>query len=454
MVEQIEKIRLMMAEQRYIEAQQLVEQTMLMHKSDQLLGLYIEIHLLQGSHLPYSETVRFIKSIQEQDPHRSLDLLFKLNIQTVEVKLLEINLYARLGALDELYKSISSFYLYLYERKIPRLFNEVHVLRRKYFTNDFKLELQEIALEADRGWTDDLEKRINKAIQECFQSYNIKNRQEKIQQLHQVIEALPFNNASRIIASMLKLYLEGTKESRDYKKLIELVLYFEDIAMKAIVLNLLDKLNLEEAAAVYANSFRLNEDYNFVHFEKYYPHLKKYFVTAKKETSQDLSPMLNIDLTLHERREDDLEEGSIQELDETNSDLDILENLKHLEYDITGWLNLSVGFLQSDFPKSALFCAQRVREFSSSDEEFLKGCYLATHALMKSQDYRLALDYCYEAIERSSLETDMLSFSYLEAELLIQLGEKLAAKIVISQIQKIDADYRLSAKMQKRLDEI
>ena len=146
-VELFKSIRLMMAEQRYIEAQQLVEQTMLMHKSDQLLGLYIEIHQLQDSLLPYSETVAFVKTIQEQDPHRSLDLLFKLKAKTIEVKLLEMNLYARLGALDELYKSISNFYLHLYERKIPRVFVEVQNLRRKFFTKDFKLELQEIALE-------------------------------------------------------------------------------------------------------------------------------------------------------------------------------------------------------------------------------------------------------------------------------------------------------------------
>lgn len=145
---------------------------------------------------------------------------------------------------------------------------------------------------------------------------------------------------------------------------------------------------------------------------------------------------------------------SIQQMDEGHSDLDILENLKHLEYDLTGWLNLAVGFLQSDFPKSALYCAQSVRDLSLTDEEFLKGSYLATHALTKSGDYRLALDYCYEAIERSTIETDILAFSYLEAELLIQLGEKQAAKIVISEIQKIDTDFRLSSKMQKRLDEI
>lgn len=443
-----------MAEQRYIEAQQLVEQTMLMHKSDQLLGLYIEIHLLQDSQLPYPETVSFIKTIQEQDPHRSLDLLFKLNAQTVEVKLLELNLYARLGALDDLYKSISNFYLYLYERKIPRVFVEVQNLRKKYFSSDFKFELQEIALEADRGWTAELELRISRIIQECFQSYSIKNRYEKIQQLQQVIEALPFNNGSRITASLLKLYLEGVKEAKDYKKLIELVLYFEDLSMKAIVLNLLDKLELESAAASYANSLKLNADYNFILFEKYYPHLKKYFVTARKEVVEEIIPITEIDLTLSGLKEESHHTDLIHEVDETNSDLDILDNLKHLEYDLSGWLNLAVGFLQSDFPKSALFCAQSVRDLARTDEDFLKGSYLATHALMKSQDYRLALDYCYEAIERSTLETDMLSFSYLEAELLIQLGEKRAARIVIGEIRKIDGDYRLSSKMQKRLDEV
>ncbi|MFA5584197.1 MAG: hypothetical protein WDA09_08275, partial [Bacteriovoracaceae bacterium] len=173
-MDNLEKIRLMMAEQRYIEAQQLLEKILILEKSQELLGLLIEVYLLQGASLPYDLALEFVKS--NNDPHQSLEIISHLNHQGIESKVLEIQLYASLGSLNKLNEKISDFYLFLFERKIPRVFDEVISLRKKYLQNDFNLELKELALSFDRGWSQDLEKEIQKIIKDCFQKFNLKNK--------------------------------------------------------------------------------------------------------------------------------------------------------------------------------------------------------------------------------------------------------------------------------------
>lgn len=439
-----------MAEQKYLEAQQLIEHALQFQKSDELLGLFLEIHLLQGMPLPHDQTIEYINS--NHDYHKSLELIQKLSVQSLESRIVEIKLYEKLGDLEELYSKISDFYIYLYERKIPRHFEEIHQLRKKYFAFDFNLDLKELLLNLDRGWNQVTENEVGRLIKDCFQKSTVKNKEERLSLIEKVITSFNFNNSAKIYWNFFTLHLNGIKEKKDYKKIIELILYFEDLEFKSLILNLLDRLGLQDIASKYADFIKVQKDYSFVHFEKYYPHLKKYLIQARpvmKEASPDRE---EIDLSLEEApKESDVPEWEDEALD---SDLELAEGLKYQEFNLSGWLNLAVGFLQSDFNKSAFTCAKKVKELATNNTDFLKGSYLAIHALMKLRDYRLALDYCYEALEKVELETDILSFYYLEVELLIQLGEKRAAKKILNNIQSIDSSYRLSAKMLKRLNEI
>lgn len=440
-----------MAEQRYIEAQQLAEQTLPLTKSQELLGLFIEIHLQQGISLPYEITLEFINA--SQDTHYCLGLIKQLSRSGIESQIIEIKLIAQLGELEELHQKITAFYLFLFERKIPRRLEEVISLRKQFFSSDFNLEIKELALSADRGWSLELEIEVKRLIREVFQRPNIKNKDERLVQLEKLLASLQFNNGLRIYGHLLNLYSQGIQSTSDYKKIIEMILYFEDFDFKIITLHLMDKLNLGDIARKYAELIKKGSDYHFVLLEKYFPHLKTYFITPRQRPLESKPLLEKIDLTLAEREN---ETTTLEWRDESasSSDIELAEGLKHLEYEIPGWLNLAVGFIQSDFNKSAFFCAKKVRSLADNDEDFLKGSYLAVHALMKLQDYRLALDYCYEAIERVAMETDFLSFSYLEVEILIQLGERKSALKILSNIQSIDNTYRLSAKMLKRLNEI
>ncbi|HLW56127.1 MAG TPA: hypothetical protein VKY27_02005 [Bacteriovoracaceae bacterium] len=451
MVEKIEKIRQTMAEQKYLEAQRLIEHALQFEKSNELLGLFLEIHLLQGMPLPHDQTISYINSTD--DYHKSLELIQKLAVQSLESRIVEIKLYEKIGDLEELYNKISDFYIHLYERKIPRHFEEVQQLRKKYFASDFNLDLKELLLNLDRGWNQEVENEVRRLIKDCFQKSTVKNKEERLSLIEKVITGLNFNNSAKIYWNFFTLYLNGIQEKKDYKKIIELILYFEDLEFKSLILNLMDHLGLEDIATKYSDVIKTQKDYSFVYFEKYYPHLKKYLIQARPVIEETSSATEEIDLSLEESPK----ESYVPDWeDETalDTDLELAEGLKYQEFNLSGWLNLAVGFLQSDFNKSAFMCAKKVKELATNNTDFLKGSYLAIHALMKLRDYRLALDYCYEALEKVELETDILSFYYLEVELLIQLGEKRAAKKILNNIQAIDRSYRLSAKMLKRLNEI
>lgn len=439
-----------MAEQRYTEAQQLLENILRTQKSEELLGLYLEIHLLQGISLPYEQTIEFIKL--HQDHHKSLELLGHLDT-TIETRLLELKIYELLGDLDHLYNKISELYLFLYERKIPRRFDEVMALRKKFFSTDFNLELKELALELDIGWGEEAEAKLREMIRESIEKSQIKNKRERLIKIENVLNGFDFNNTAKIYSHFLSLYIHGIQEKADYKKVIEVILYFDEMEFKAMTLSLLDKLELIDVARKYAEIIRKQNDFKYIYIEKYHSDLKHYFINARPVAQESKVQVPEIDLTLESPNAD----TSVPEWEDDSaltSDFELAENLKHLEYDITSWLNLASSFLQSDFNKSAFVCARKAKEKAENNEDFLKSCYLAIHALLKQKDYRLALDYCYEALERSEIETDLLSFYYLEAELLINLGERKSAKKVLDQITALDRDYRLSAKMLKRLNEI
>src|SRR5690606_32159582 len=113
---------------------------------------------------------------------------------------------------------ISDFYLFLFERKIPRVFDEVISLRKKYLQNDFNLELKELALSFDRGWSQDLEKEIQKIIKDCFQKFNLKNKADRLLKLEKILASNHTNNAAKIYHHLVELYNHGVGDSSDYKK--------------------------------------------------------------------------------------------------------------------------------------------------------------------------------------------------------------------------------------------
>src|SRR5690606_24123183 len=95
---------------------------------------------------------------------------------------------------------------------------------------------------------------------------------------------------------------EGIQSQNDYKRVVEMVIYFDDFVFQVLVLDLLHKLELNEIAGNFAKEIKQNPEYSFVYFDKYFPHLKKFFVKERKETpSNEAQKDLHVDLTLEDK---------------------------------------------------------------------------------------------------------------------------------------------------------
>src|SRR5690606_23693206 len=151
---------------------------------------------------------------------------------------------------------------------------------------------------------------------------------------------------------------EGIREKSDFKKVAEMLIYFDDFKFQVLLLDLLERLELPDAAEAYAIEVRANADYDFVYIEKYYSHLKKYYsrkargtraLTADSEESVDHS--LEGELA-------PLESGEV--LPERRSEEEdlIIAALKYKPYTCQQLIDLSIGLLQVNFPRAALVAAE------------------------------------------------------------------------------------------------
>jgi tetratricopeptide (TPR) repeat protein len=88
------------------------------------------------------------------------------------------------------------------------------------------------------------------------------------------------------------------------------------------------------------------------------------------------------------------------------------------------------------------------------NRNYLKACYLKGSALFRLADFRGVLDLSLEALNKAESKDDILSFMYLQAESYLQMGKKLEAKKVLTQILSIDSNYRLTRYRLEGLNEI
>jgi tetratricopeptide (TPR) repeat protein len=213
------------------------------------------------------------------------------------------------------------------------------------------------------------------------------------------------------------------------------------------------KNGLEELAQDYATVVRSNTEYDFVYFEKYYPHLKSFFVQARVKPSAILPKELNVDLTLTEKihRTSVLSPLSDYHVAEESM---IINLFKYQDYSDNELFEIATSFIQSEMPKVAFMAVEIIINRAVNDRTFLKASYLKLTCLLLLGDNRAAVDCALGAIDRARTKDDILSFLYGEAEAYIRLGLIKDAKRVLKEIISIDSDYRLTRERLEKLDEI
>lgn len=454
----IAEIRQMMAEQKFIEAQKLIEvQLQLNHEARyELLKLYADVLSSQHKTLPQELALELAeKEIQQKNYERALNLLEVVNSEKFFNRVMKIKITSaeERGRMEELYSYLSHFLLRQYEKQNPLIPEYSSVLIDKCFRNDFNLKLKHLAITLLLNDIEKAEELVKELIVSTIEKASPKGVADKLFAIGEILKTGTGKAQLEIYQNFCLISANGINDKSDYKRLVEMVIYFEDFRFKALLLNLLVRLNLVEEAALYAGAIRESKDFNFVYFDKYFPALKSFFVRIQKNSSRQHEQREIPDLNLETRYKTEL----VLPLDEpefTEEEYTYLNLLKYQSFTLDQLCDLAVSFLQSEMPKVALSASELALKEAKDDSEFLKASYLKLTCQLKLHDFRAAIDTCFQALAKAQSQDDVLSFMYGQAEAFIRLNQKKNARAVLKKIVSIDDKYRLAKERLDKLNEI
>jgi hypothetical protein len=453
----------MMAEAKFYEAQNLAEVQLSLQDPSirkELLPIYLEIIEHQNKKV----SPALLLEVAENEIDSNIDLAQSLinKITTTDseqyyrrIHMLQIKIAEKKGSLAKLYKLISGYHLKLYEARVPAQLELIQKISDKYFKHDFHIKLQELATSLLLGNLSEVEVSLNALILSCYEKATPRGRRDKFKAIKEVLASQREKNYLEIYSNFLNLNLNGIKIGQDYKRLVEMVIYFDDFKFQVLLLNLLIELGLDEVVEDYALEIKANSEYDFVYLDKYFNHLKKYFFQVPLMQEAISSPLISEQDLKLEGMAKDLEEKVPEELEEYSEEETLLVNsIKYHNYPPKTLIELSISFLQAECFHAATETAGLAMEKTSNDEEFLKACYLKLTGLFQLRDYRAVLDLSFLALEKSKNQDDILSFQYLQAETYLKLDNKVQARRILRRISEIDAEYRLTSERLKRLNEV
>lgn len=457
-MESISQIRQMMAEQKFFEVQRLIEVKLTLQSENRFewLKLYSESLKAQQKGLPAVLTIELAEFESQNKNHEIvLELIEQLTLAEVnnrftQIKKMIIQALEDKGQMDKLYSEISEFLIHQFENHNPSVPSWLTAIIEKYFKHDFSLKLKELALTLmvnDLGKSVELTKDL---IYSCMEKSSPKGISAKYLAIGEVLKSGTSIGALEIFRSFCLISGRGLNEKSDYKRLIEIVISFEEFKLQVLVLNLLHRLELNEEASLYSSVIKSNPQYNFVYFDKYFSHLKGYFIQQPRKLKEEVQTLIQTETAAASKFQEEVMSPSLDF--EASEDQDrYLQILKYQDYSNDQLCDLAVSFLQSEMPRVAIKAADMAIANSKDAESFLKGSYLRLTGLLQIKDYRAALDTCLMALTKATTKNDVLSFMYGQAEVLIRLNEFDEARQVLTRILSIDSHYRLA---KERLDKL
>lgn len=455
-MESIVQIRQMMADQKFLEVQRLIEVQLALTNEfrHELLLLYLEAFESLDKSFPSHLALELAELESAHHNHEIvIRLISKADLKKHFLRILKLKLKAAedQGQMDKMYEYISEFYIHQFEKQIPFVTDWIQTIIFKYFRNDFNLKLKQLALTLQLNDLIESEKLLKDLIVSCIEKSSPKGTIEKLSAIGEILLASRDKAHLEIYQNFCLIFSQGLKEKTDYKRLVEMVIYFEDFKFQVLLLNLLHQLGLATEANQYAFTVKENSQYDFVYFDKYFSHLKTYFVELpKKVTPSRDEEHLNPDLRLSEKPDSKIhfyDSPPSEDATETR----FFHLLKYQSYTPDEFCDLAVSFLQSEMPRVALKASELAISNCTDDRGYLKGAYLKLTSLLLINDNRAALDTCLDALRRSESPEDVLSFLYGQAEALIRLGKHKEAKKTLAKVLSIDSNYRMARERLEKL---
>jgi hypothetical protein len=458
MVESLEKLQQLMAESRFVEAEKLVEVYLIDKKYDGVHELqlhYFEILLAQGKKIPAHFLLSFIKKKLDHDIDlaqkwiKYLDRKDKKHQQSLYQ--LEISISEKLGMTDELYRQIYKFLICRLERKQTFIPENILINIKTYFNHDFDLKLLDLSMSFLILDLPQIEDKVQSLILSCLEDASNRGLVERIKKLYEVLNSQEKNFHIELYKSICWLLINQIEDKKDFKKLIELVIYFEDIKFQVIILLIMDKNQLISIAQNYADQIKRNTRFNYVYVSKHFSCLKIYFSKNQLKKDEIVTQVLSpLDLTLDEKiktEKEDREKPIVSSEEKMIPHLVILQS-----YELNQLLDLSVSLYQAEYYYAASEVSKIASQQSRTNTERLKAIYLKITSLLRLNDFRAVIDESLEALKISENENDILSFLYSLGDAYLQLGQKREAKGIFKKIVAIDEKYRLAKIKLEELD--
>lgn len=452
----IESIRHMMAEENFSGAELALESAIVSASKEQrksFIPLYLEVLLQQKKNLPDHLVAEVLNPIWETNADLASNIFENSqntlkNSKDSRVLLFRMRLAEKRGHIRELHDLLSDYHLRLYERNLPAVPESVNSIVRKYFRSDFQLRLQVFALTMLRKDHRDAEAQMKTLILEAYEKSTPKVLRQKLSSLYEVLSAQSEKGPLELYQSLLHILVNGFTEKRDYKRLAETVIYFDDFRINVILMHILVANQLSDAATDYAKELATHPEYDFVYIAKHFPELKKYFVTITEPRAKADS-WETPDLTLEEKPSQTI--SLSLPFDSSEDEALLIQLIRSQEFTDTALLDLAVSFVQSELPRVSVAAAMIVHERSTDSRMRLKAAYLALTSLLLAGDFRRALDLALESMKLVSTSDDLLSFLYCEAEAYLRLGMKGEARQVLQKIVSIDSHYRMARERLEKL---
>ncbi len=456
-METMDRIQQLLVEQKFFEAQKLIEASLTQgtHSRHHLLLLLFESLFLQQKEIPPELLIDLAeKEFELRHFDRSLELLNKIKLSQFETRVLKIkfSIAQERGQIKILYDLVSDHLLRLFEKQIPHIPDWIRSVIDKYFRDDFNILIKILAIELAVNHLEKAEELLRELILSSVERSSPKVLNNRLLALCDILKS-SIKGHLDIYYSLCLIHTSGIQEKAQYKKIIEMIIYFDDFKFQVMVLDLLNKIELKSEAEELAQAIRKNTHYSYVYLDKYFPHLKRYFFKPQTSVITPEQKLPTPDIELTEKYWSSV--VTTWEIAEEPEEVETyIHLLKHTEFSVEQLCDIAVGFLQAEVPRAALAAAERALQSSSNRSDFLKASYLKISALFLLKDFRVVIDTCLNALEKVESTADLLSFLYAQGEAYIRMGLANDARIILKQIIKIDSSYRLAKERLEKLNEI
>lgn len=460
-LESIIQFRQMMADQKYSEVQKLIE-VQLTFNSDarhELLLIYYESLVAQQKNISPELGLELIEFEAVNQNHEFVTkIIRKTRLDTypkffTPITKIKIKAAEDKGQMGELYRLVSQFLVRQFEKQIPHIPEWINTIIFTYFKNDFNLSLKVLALSLLLNDVEKSENLIRELIITSIEKCSPKAVADKLTSIGKILCLRVEKTHLEIYQNFCFISASGITEKADYKRIVEMIVYFDDFKFQTLVLNLLEQLNLKIEAQYYSLDVRKNPNYDFVYFDKYFPQLKKHFFQPTEKNEQTRKEIVIPDLKLYEKYKQEII-MPLMELEDYEDEQRYLHLIKYQDFSSDQLCDLAVSFLQSDMPRVALKASEQAMKLAKDDKAYLKGSYLklSCHILLK--DFRAALDTSLDGLNKAQSQDDILSFLYSQAEVYIRLNQAHEGKKILKKILSIDSNYRLAKERLEKLNAI